>query len=536
MCNLKKLKRTDHLIYFLPLRPMNARPVRVRFAPSPTGPLHIGGVRTALYNYLFAKKNQGSFIIRIEDTDRNRLVPGAEDYIFESLNWCGLMNDEGPNAGGNFGPYRQSERKEIYRRYADRLIENDRAYYAFDTPVELERLREKLKSSGSDTLQYDSHSRMSMKNSLTLPPEEVQQRIDRGEAYVIRAKIPANEEIVFHDLIRGEVKVESNQIDDKVLFKSDGWPTYHLANTVDDYLMEITHVIRGEEWLPSAPLHVLLYKFFGWEEVMPQFAHLPLLLRPDGNGKLSKRDGDRLGFPVFPIDWKDPSSGELSRGFRERGFFPEALVNFLALLGWHPTGDQEIFQLFELIHDFSIEHIHKAGAKFDFEKAKWFNHEYMKNMSGERLALLFIQVLKEKNISASGEYVSRVCDVLKGRSNFLSEFWDNGYFFFQKPASFDAGVVKGKWNSSAKQNFEWLADELNSANDFSATAIDQFLHSFLQKKNVKAGDLLPILRVALIGTKNGPAVFEIISLLGKAETLERMKAVQSIFDQMISGS
>lgn len=515
---------------------MSDRPVRVRFAPSPTGPMHIGGVRTALYNFLFARKMGGKFIIRIEDTDQNRFVPGAEKYIFESLEWCGLKNDEGPNAGGDFGPYRQSERKEIYRKYADLLIESGHAYYAFDTAEDLELLREKLKNSSSDTLQYDSHSRGMMKNSLTLPPEEVNERMTRGDAYVIRVKIPPDTEIVFQDLIRGEVRVDSNQIDDKVLFKSDGWPTYHLANIVDDYLMQISHVIRGEEWLPSAPLHVMLYTFFGWESVMPQFAHLPLILKPDGNGKLSKRDGDRLGIPVFPLDWKDPVSGELSRGFRERGFFPEALLNFLALLGWHPTGDQEIFEMHELIHDFSIGHIHKAGAKFDFEKATWFNHEYMKRMSGEQLASFFIPVLNEKGISADPLQVARICDVLKGRCNFISEFWDAGHFFFQRPAQFDASVVKSKWNEQGRNSLGLLGEQLGALTDFSSAGVDQFLHSFLQQNNLKAGDLLPILRVALIGSKNGPAVYEIISLLGKEETLQRLRRVPAIFDQMNSGA
>ncbi|HYV95655.1 MAG TPA: glutamate--tRNA ligase [Chitinophagales bacterium] len=530
---------------------MDNSPVRVRFAPSPTGPLHIGGVRTALYNYFFAKKNKGSFIIRIEDTDQNRAVSGAEEYILESLNWCGIMNDEGPNAGGSYAPYRQSERKEIYLAYAEMLLQKDHAYYAFDTPEELEAMRERLKEEKNSSQQYDSATRMSMKNSLTLSAAEVKTKIDHGDHYVIRTKIPANETVVFNDLIRGEVTVDSNQLDDKVLFKSDGWPTYHLANTVDDYLMKITHVIRGEEWLPSAPLHVLLYKFFGWEEVMPQFAHLPLLLRPDGNGKLSKRDGDRLGFPVFALNWKDPSSGEESKGFRERGFFPEPLVNFLALLGWHPSGDKEVMTIEEMIHEFSIEHIHKAGARFDFEKAKWFNHEFMKKMSGAQLAEYFIPVLQEKNVmvstsaslsvnpaeqSASKDYVAKVCDVLKGRCSFISEFWENGSFFFQQPTSFDELVVKSKWNEKAKTNFGLLIDEMKSFSDFSTTSVDEFLHSFLQKNNLKAGDLLPILRVALIGTKNGPAVFEIISLLGKEETATRMTNAISTFEKMTSVS
>lgn len=512
---------------------MSENIVRVRFAPSPTGPLHIGGVRTALYNYLFARKLGGKFIIRIEDTDQNRFVHGAEDYILESLKWCGIENDEGPNAGGDYGPYRQSERKDMYKQYAQMLIENGNAYYAFDTAEEIEQMRERLKSAGSISFQYDSSTRSSMKNSLTFSADEVKQKIESGASYVIRAKIPANETITFRDLIRGEVTVDTNQLDDKVLFKSDGWPTYHLANIVDDYLMKITHVIRGEEWLPSAPLHVMLYKFFGWESVMPQFAHLPLLLKPDGNGKLSKRDGDRLGFPIFTLNWKDPETGEESTGFRERGFFPEALRNFIALLGWHPTGDKELFSMAEMIDQFSIEHIHKAGAKFDFEKAKWFNHEYMKMKSGSELASYFIPMLNEKNISVNEDYVAKVCDVLKGRCNFISEFWANGSFFFEDIKSYEESIVKSKWNEKAKQNFLLLEDQLKTQNDFDAAPIDQLLHTFLQKNNLKAGDLLPVLRVALIGTKNGPSVYEIISLLGKEKSLSRLQNVHAIFDQMI---
>lgn len=515
---------------------MTMNPVRVRFAPSPTGPLHIGGVRTALYNYLFAKKTGGTFIIRIEDTDQARSVPGAEDYIFESLKWCGILNDEGPQEGGSYGPYRQSERKELYLPYARMLVERGHAYYAFDTPQELEQLRERLKAAGSNSLQYDSSSRGTMKNSLTLTADEVKMRMERGDPFVIRAKIPENETITFHDLIRGEVVVESYQLDDKVLYKSDGWPTYHLANIVDDYLMKITHVIRGEEWLPSAPLHVLLYSFFGWEESMPQFAHLPLILRPDGNGKLSKRDGDRLGFPVFALNWTDTVSGEKSTGFRERGFFPEPLTNFLALLGWHASGDKEVMTLDEMIHEFSLEHIHKAGARFDFEKVKWFNHEYMKKMSNEELASFFIPLLKEKSITATDDYVAKVCGLLKHRCAVLSEFWDNAYFFFQQPTAYDETIVKRLWNQKARTNFDMLLPALKQLEDFSSLALDQFLHLFLQQNNLKAGDLLPILRVALIGTKTGPAVFEIMSVLGKQETLKRIQRVYTTFDQMTTGS
>lgn len=516
--------------------PMNARPVRVRFAPSPTGPLHIGGVRTALYNFLFARKNNGAFIIRIEDTDQNRLVPGAEQYILDSLSWCGIKHDEGLNAGGNFGPYRQSERKAIYREYADRLIESGHAYYAFDTPAELDQLRERLKASGNDTLQYDAASRMTMKNSLTLSAQEVKRKIDGSEPFVIRAKIPDGETVVFTDLIRGEVKVDTHQLDDKVLFKSDGWPTYHLANVVDDYLMQITQVIRGEEWLPSAPLHVLLYRFFGWQQVMPAFAHLPLILKPDGNGKLSKRDGDRLGFPVFTLNWNDPVSGNSTAGFRERGFYPEALINFLALLGWHPTGDKELFELQELISEFSLLHIHKGGARFDYEKAQWFNHEYLKKKPAEELAKELMLVLREKNIEADETVAVRACELLRTRCNFVNQFWDQGHYFFQAPETFEAAIVKSKWNQSIKSMVAPLADQLGELEDFSAAAVDLFLQHFLKTNQLKAGELLPVLRVALIGSKNGPAVFEIMSVLGKNETTRRLRHVPPIFDALISGA
>ncbi|HUM47812.1 MAG TPA: glutamate--tRNA ligase, partial [Chitinophagales bacterium] len=423
--------------------------VRVRFAPSPTGPLHLGGVRTALYNYLFAKKNNGTFIIRVEDTDQQRLVEGAEDYMLKALEWCGIIHDEGPNAGGQYGPYKQSERKDIYYPYALQLINSGNAYYAFDTAEELAAMRDQLKDSGSASLQYDSVTRNSMTNSLTLSAEEVSKRVERGDHYVIRVKIPSNEEVKFTDLIRGEVVVNSNQLDDKVLFKSDGMPTYHLANIVDDYLMKVTHVIRGEEWLPSAPLHYLLYKFLGWEKERPQFAHLPLILRPDGNGKLSKRDGDRLGFPVFPLNWTDPVSGEQSLGFRERGFFPEAFANMLALIGWAPSESREILSMPELIHEFTIDRIHKGGAKFDFEKAKWFNHEYMKQKSGRELSEFITPFLKQNGITASQNYIEQVCEVIKLRCTLTTELWQQASFFFIAPVDFDATIVKGKWNEAA---------------------------------------------------------------------------------------
>lgn len=508
--------------------------VRVRFAPSPTGPLHIGGVRTALYNFLFARQHQGTFIIRVEDTDQNRLVNGAEDYMLEALSWCGLVADEGPVSGGPFGPYRQSERKHLYYPFAEQLIASGHAYYAFDTAAELEAMRERLKAAGSSSLQYDAVTRDAMINSLTLSAAEVKQRLERGDHYVIRIKMPANEELRFNDLIRGEIAVNTSQLDDKVLFKSDGMPTYHLANVVDDYLMKITHVIRGEEWLPSAPLHYLLYRFFGWEEQRPAFAHLPLILRPDGNGKLSKRDGDRLGFPVFPINWQDPSSGEHSLGFRERGFFPDAFTNMLALLGWASPGNREVMTLDELINDFSVERIHKAGAKFDFEKAKWFNHEYMKQKSGRELSAYIQPELENHKISVSQAYVESVCEVIRMRCTLINELWQQAAVFFIPPGEFDLQVVKSKWNNQVAGNLELLEQELAKQSDFSMQSTDAFLQAFLKQNNLKGGDLLPVLRVMLIGTKNGPAVFEIVSLLGKEETITRMRKAAVKFDELLT--
>ena len=499
--------------------------VRVRFAPSPTGPLHLGGVRTALYNFLFAKKHEGNFILRIEDTDQNRFVPGAEEYIHEALAWCGIKFDEGPKAGGEFGPYKQSERKEIYRQYAEQLIESGNAYYAFDTPEELEEMRKK----SNGTFQYDSKTRMQLNNSLSLSNDIVQQKINSGTHYVIRFKTPENESISFLDLVHGEIAVDSSQIDDKVLFKSDGMPTYHLANIVDDFLMKITHVIRGEEWLPSAPLHVLMYKAFGWNDVRPEFAHLPLILRPDGKGKLSKRDGDRLGFPVFPINWNDPNSGEQSKGFRERGFLPEAFVNMIALLGWHPHGDQEIMNAEEMTAQFSLDRIQKAGAKFDFERAKWFNHEYLKNTDGKILARYFIPILKEKNCEADESYVIKVCDIIKQRCALIGDFWDQSYFFFTDELQYDESIIQNKWNADAKNRLKKLMTVLNDTIDFSSPALDELLHSFLEENKIKPGDLLPLLRVALIGAKNGPAVHEILFILGKQKSLMRLQQAMDHF-------
>ena len=427
------------------------RKVRVRFAPSPTGPLHIGGVRTALYNYLFARQNGGDMILRIEDTDQTRFVPGAEDYIIEALDWLGIKFDEGVHLGGNYGPYRQSDRKPLYRQYADQLLRDGWTYYAFDKPEALDAKRKEYEAQ-KKTFQYDCTTRGTMENSLSLPADEVQRRIESGEPYVVRFKFPEDIDITVHDLIRGDVTMNSRLLDDKVLFKSDGMPTYHLANIVDDHLMEVSHVIRGEEWLPSAPLHVMLYRAFGWEETMPQFAHLPLLLKPDGNGKLSKRDGDRLGFPVFPLDWHNPETGELSSGYREKGYLPEAVVNMLALLGWNPGNDQELMTMDELIKLFSIEHISKSGAKFNVEKAKWFNHEYLQKCSDERIAEMFLPQLKEHNITIADDinfqlstfnlqYVVKVCGMMKERISFPSELWDQTHYFFVAPTEYDPKAV-----------------------------------------------------------------------------------------------
>lgn len=508
--------------------------VRVRFAPSPTGPLHIGGVRTALYNYLFARKNKGVFILRIEDTDRQRHIPGAEQYILESLQWCGLEYDEGPRVGGPYAPYRQSDRKAIYRQYADRLVQTGNAYIAFDTPQELEQMRQRLKTRENPSPQYDYTSRMQMQNSLTLEKSEVKRRIESGQPYVIRAKIPEKETVIFHDLIRGEVSFQASLLDDKVLFKSDGMPTYHLANVVDDCLMKITHVIRGEEWLSSTPLHVLLYRFLGWEQAMPRFAHLPLILRPDGSGKLSKRDGDRLGFPVFPLSWKDPRSGEESKGFRERGFLPEAFINMLALLGWNPGIEREVFTKDELIEAFSLDRIVKSGAKFDFEKAKWFNQQHLRKKSGEELIALLKPILKGKGVEKDDAFMQRVGELLAERVTFAEDFWSEGAYFFKRPESYDEKALSKKWKPESAMVFEKLIDGLSLLHDFSSGAIDKFIHDFSLANKLGPGDVLPAFRVMLTGVTHGPAVFDIASLLGKQEVIERMKIAVSRFGKVLT--
>lgn len=508
--------------------------VRVRFAPSPTGPLHMGGIRTALYNYLFARKHGGDFLLRIEDTDRNRYVPGAEDYIIEALRWCGIAPNEGLGFGdGPVGPYRQSDRKEQYRFYAEQLVQQGSAYYAFDTPEELEALRERLKAEKSDVQQYGPLSRDGMNNSLSLAADEVRRRIDNGDAYVIRVKMPAADEIVFRDIIRGEVRVQTVTLDDKVLFKSDGMPTYHLANVIDDHLMNISHVIRGEEWLPSTPLHVLLYRLFGWEQ--PQFAHLPLLLKPDGNGKLSKRDGDRLGFPVFPLEWKDPASGETSSGYREKGFFSEAFINMLALLGWSPAGEEEIMSLQELTDAFQLEKVHKAGSKYNFEKALWFNQQYMQQQSDHELAALLLPLLAEKGIQSDEAFATRAAALVKERCILTTDLREQSWFFFRRPESYDTEAAKKKWDAGKKVFFDKLIALFESEPGLWATedptqSLEEKFKSLMQAEDLKPGEVMLPLRIMLTGGKFGPAVFNIAALLGREETIQRIRAALPAFD------
>lgn len=499
---------------------MSENNVRVRFAPSPTGPLHMGGVRTALYNYLFAKKHGGTFILRIEDTDQTRFVPGAEEYIIESLKWCGIVPDEGQSFGGENGPYRQSERKALYRQYADQLLESGHAYYAFDTPDELDAMREMAKKAGVSSWQYSNITRGSMKNSLTLSEDEVKARLDAGDPYVIRIKMPRNEEIRVQDIVRGWVVVNSNQLDDKVLFKSDGMPTYHLANIVDDHLMKITHVIRGEEWLPSAPLHVLLYQYFGWEQ--PQFAHLPLLLKPDGNGKLSKRDGDRLGFPVFPLEWRDPNTGEKSSGYRENGYYPGAFVNMLALLGWNPGTNQEIFSLDELVEAFSLERVGKSGSKFDPDKARWFNQHYLRERSDAELAEELMPLLKAEGVETSLDYTTSVVSLMKERAVFVKDMLE-GIYLFQPPAEYDEQTFRKKWKAETPEIMEELMTRFSSLDDFSAAGTEHAFKAFIAEKELGLGAVMPNLRLLLTGFGAGPSLFDICALLGKDEVLRRMK-------------
>lgn len=504
---------------------MNLNNPRVRFAPSPTGPLHIGGVRTALYNYLFARQHQGTFVLRIEDTDQSRYVEGAEAYIKDCLDWLGISVDESPYKGGTYEPYRQSERKHMYAQYVQQLLDEGKAYYAFDTSEELEAMRERLKKARVPDPKYNAVTRTQMRNALTLPQDEVQAMIEKGEPYVIRLKIPKKEEIRLYDHVRGWIMVHSSSLDDKVLMKSDGMPTYHMANVVDDHLMKITHVIRGEEWLPSAPLHVLLYKYLGWEDQMPEFAHLPLILKPDGNGKLSKRDGDLGGFPVFPIEWNDTASGEKYMGFREEGYLPEAMINFLAFLGWNPGGTQEIFTMEELVQAFKTERIGKSGAKFDIDKARWYNAQFIKQKDNEELTAYIIHDLKEKyGIACNREQAGKIAELFKERVTFLRDFATESQFLFQAPAVYDEKVVASKWNETSSACIEAYKDVLaKQNNDISADMARSLLQEVLEEKGVKMGKVMQALRVAVTGKGQGPDLMSIIAFLGKHETVHRIE-------------
>lgn len=502
-----------------------AKKVRVRFAPSPTGGLHLGGVRTVLYNYLFARRNGGDFVLRIEDTDQTRYVEGAEEYIINCLKWCGLEADEGPHVGGPYGPYRQSERKSIYRQYADQLVKSGHAYYAFDRPEELETMRERFKTASNPSPQYDHTIRLEMRNSCSLTLEETETLLEDGVPYVIRLRMPEHETVTFTDMIRGEVSFNTGLVDDKVLLKADGMPTYHLAVVVDDYLMKITHAFRGEEWLPSAPVHILLWKYLGWEQDMPQWAHLPLILKPDGNGKLSKRDGDRLGFPVFAMNWTDPKTKELTKGFRELGFLPEAFINLLAMLGWNDGTEQEIFTLEELIEKFSLERVHKGGAKFDFEKAKWFNHEWIKKISPDSLQSAVKPFLEEKGITIPGDdYLQKVIHLVKDRCTLLADFYEQSKFLFETPAQLDLEAVKPKWNDDKKAFFEAVISGLQAASVWKAAELEASFKALATQKNIKPGEVLLPLRIMLVGGKFGPGVFDIAELIGKEETVKRIQA------------
>ncbi len=505
-----------------------SRPVRVRFAPSPTGPLHIGGVRTALYNYLFARQNGGKMILRIEDTDSQRFVPGAEDYINEALAWLGIEIDEGVREGGPFGPYKQSERRDIYREHVKILLDRGRAYIAFDTPEELEAKRAEIPN-----FQYDAHTRNMMRNSLTLPKEEVESLIDAGEKYVVRFKVEPGRDVVVDDLLRGKVTIKSDILDDKVLYKSaDDLPTYHLANIVDDHLMEISHVIRGEEWLPSAPLHVLLYEAFEWSDTAPAFVHLPLLLKPDGKGKLSKRDGDRLGFPVFPLEWHDPKSGDISAGYRESGYLPEAVVNFLALLGWNPGDDTEVMAMDELIRKFSFAHCSRSGAKFAFEKGKWFNHTYLQETSDERIAELFKPLMEAEGVDMnrfSDEYIAKAVGTLKSRINFVKDLVETGRFYFAAPETYAPKDIKKRWNAETPAIMQDLIGVLDSIGDFSATATEPIVMDWIKSNELHMGNVMNAFRLAVVGECKGPHMFEITEILGKDETIARIsRAIERI--------
>ncbi|RFS22587.1 glutamate--tRNA ligase [Chitinophaga silvatica] len=501
---------------------MSHKKVRVRFAPSPTGGLHLGGVRTVLFNYLFARQHKGDFVLRIEDTDQTRYVPGAEEYIYECLRWCGLNPDESPEVGGPFAPYRQSERKESYRQYAEQLVKSGHAYYAFDTQEELEEMRTRLKTPENPSPQYNHEVRKKMRNSITMEDAEVQDLLAKNTPHVIRINMPANIDLTFTDMVRGEVTFNTSTVDDKVLLKADGMPTYHLAVVVDDYLMKITHAFRGEEWLPSAPVHILLWKYLGWESHMPEWAHLPLILKPDGNGKLSKRDGDRLGFPVYAMNWTDPKSQELTKGFREMGFLPEAFINMLAMLGWNDGTGQEIFTLDELIEKFSIDRVHKAGAKFDFEKAKWFNHQYILHKDNETLASLFQPVLDEKGIKADLPYIVKVTALVKDRCYFVNDIWEHGFFFFERPKGYDEAAVLPKWNDDKAAFFSAWSEQLVGLTSASDVELENAFKALAAERNLKMGDVQLPFRIMLTGGKFGPPVFNIVATLGVEETRARI--------------
>lgn len=508
---------------------MSNRRVRVRFAPSPTGPLHIGGVRTALFNYFFARKHQGDFILRIEDTDSQRFVKGAEEYINEALAWCGITIDEGVKQGGPHAPYRQSERRHLYKQFADRLVDAGHAYYAFDKPETLDALRAEAQKNGK-AFTYNYTIRNRMETSLALSKDEVAERIHSGEQWVIRFKMPVNEELVMHDLIRGEVRVNTATLDDKVLFKSsDMLPTYHLANVTDDYLMQISHVIRGEEWLPSLPLHVLLYKALGWEEQMPQFAHLPLLLKPTGNGKLSKRDGDRMGFPVFPLMWRS-ENGDIARGYREDGYFPEAFVNLLALLGWNPGNDRELFSMDELIQQFSIDRVNKSGARFDPEKARWFNHQYLIRKSDEEIASLFLPILEQYRVDVKPEKLAAIVGLVKERVNFIHELWEQTHFFFERPIEYDSKATAKFWKGNIPDIIPEIAELLQSLTEWNAGVIESAIKGAITAKNYPMGKVMNTIRLALVGQSKGPGIADICEILGKDETVSRLNQISQVLN------
>jgi len=499
--------------------------VRVRFAPSPTGGLHLGGVRTVLYNYLFARHHGGDFILRIEDTDQGRYVAGAEQYIYDCLEWCGLNPDESPQKGGPYAPYRQSERKELYREYAEQLVEQGNAYYAFDTPEELEQMRNSLKTDNNPTPQYDGKTRLQMRNSLSMDEAEVKELLAKGTAHVIRIKMPAGETISFTDMIRGEISNSSDLVDDKVLLKADGMPTYHLAVVVDDFLMKITHAFRGEEWLPSAPVHILLWRYLGWEDAMPKWAHLPLILKPDGHGKLSKRDGQRLGFPVFAMQWKDAATGEVLDGFKEQGFLPEAFINILAMLGWNDSTGQEVFSLEELVQKFSIDRVHKGGAKFDYDKAKWYNHQYIMKKTDAQLVPLVKPFIQMHDVRAPDDYLLRVISLVKERCHLLTDFWLQGHFFFIQPPTVDIEAIKAKWNEQKQAFFTNWANQLGTVAQWTVPMLEDNFNQMAADAGLKKGELMLPLRIMLVGGKYGPGVFDIAEMIGKEEVGKRVNAV-----------